>query len=498
MYDEIMQDAEEYVSGNRDLTAMLKDNIKRKSLLRQDYGYIPMQKYRKYYQTFDRFYQMPKYEKYSTFENTKSSLGIPKNAKIFQNFDPINSLEIYPKYSCIFKSVTSVDYHHVYDYLQAPEMNKRLLSTRKYDHIVYGILAFLLEWETEDLQTFGREFKYEKLTSIIIAERANEDYKYLYSYKGLPFMKHTFKLLRKYLVNEKKISPGRSLVFNWFFAIDHDFNEHIHDVYNKLITNSINGEMIECLEADMKIMYRLDNICDDVEKLRGTSTFKFISGQACCGKTSLLNTFRSNGWQIYSRGDCGSFSGKATNPAAVGCLHSALDFMLNRPNVIGDRGYIDNILWVFIMEACDPKKKSAIVNNMFRFFNANFNEPSIANFIAQKGVIFIDPYPEKNIARMLARCMDGDAHRARINLYPIVQFIVYYTAARLFGWKVVCVPYDSATRQFKPSKYIQIGNMLQQYFGKPIDTGRKFVSFAKPPNDYIVNNEYPKEVGIFK
>lgn len=155
------------------------------------------------------------------------------------------------------------------------------------------------------------------------------------------------------------------------------------------------------------------------------------------------------------------------------------------------------------MTACNPAQKDIMVDCLFKFINANFNEPSLVDYISQKGVVFIDPYSHLNQARMLARCTDGDAYRGRINLYPIAQFITYYTIARLCGWSIYCVPY-TPDRIFEPSRYITIANKLSGYFGTPtiinteaFDTS-KFVRYAKPPNNYPLNNTYPKAVGIFK
>lgn len=172
-------------------------------------------------------------------------------------------------------------------------------------------------------------------------------------------------------------------------------------------------------------------------------------------------------------------------------------------NFVTDRGSIDNVIWSFIMPACDPAQKDVMVDRLFEFINANFNEPSLVEYISQKGVIFIDPYSHLNQARMLARCTDGDAHRGRINLYPIAQFITYYTIARLCGWSIYCVPY-TPDRIFEPSRYITIADELIEYFGEPTITNKtafdtlNFIRYAKPPNDYPLDNTYPKAVGIFK
>lgn len=441
---------------------------------------------------YKSIYQKPKYASYCDFTCISGEHGIPRNARIFRSFDPVNTLEVYPKFDGSFRTACYIDFCHAHDYLL--KLDNRVLRDQQFDYIVNAIISFMLEWSDDSLKLFAEKYpRFAKICTIISVDRSLDNYAYLYSYYGMPFMKTCIKMVKKFF----DVGTTSSVTFNWLCLFQYDFVDHIRHVYDLLIENRITSDVVAALEAYMPIRYQLKNICDDVEAIRGTSSIKFITGQACCGKTTLLNEFRKLGWHIYSRGDCGSFGGKATNPAQVGCLHSALEFVLSRSDVIGDRGTIDNILWAFIMEACDPKKKFTLVDDMFKFFNANFNEPAIANFISQRGAIFIDPLPYKNADRMLCRSTEGDSYRSRIDQYPKVQFIVYYTAARLFGWRVFCVPYD-ANQNFNPQQYINIGASLQKYFGPAIPTNRDFVRFAKPNNNYILNNEFPKSVGIFK
>lgn len=167
-----------------------------------------------------------------------------------------------------------------------------------------------------------------------------------------------------------------------------------------------------------------------------------------------------------------------------------------------DRGYIDNVIWPFIMRSCDNSQSAQFIRNMTMFLNSNFNEPSIAQYIQQKGVIFIDPYAELNRARQMNRCEDGDALRARIFMYPIAQFMMYYTMARLFGWKIVCVPYTNDCK-FDNEKYEENIEMISNYFGKTpqknnVITNDLCRKFLKPSGAYTINNTFAKSIGIFK
>lgn len=164
------------------------------------------------------------------------------------------------------------------------------------------------------------------------------------------------------------------------------------------------------------------------------------------------------------------------------------------------------------MQYCEPRYEDRLVDELLRFINANFNEPSLAYFIGQRGAIFVDPYPSICERRMLARGTGGDAYRGRLRGYAVTQAIAYYMVARLFGWKVFCVPYtetssssspssfSSLSRQFQPSKYKEIANYLvQEYFGLPnANNPVPKTRYDRPQNVYIPDMEYAKAVGIFK
>lgn len=463
-------------------------------------------KYIKHFTMHKSMFRRSKYDKYVSFTHIQSDSGIPYFAKLFKTFDPINTRNDFPKYIEYrdFDDMHYIDAMHVLDYLQAKEFNADLLSTRTNDHIATAIVSFLLQFDDVDLENFGQRYeKYLPLCQYIAAERRVDNYNYLYLYNNyVPFMKTSFKILNRFFKPAENTDTIATIiklpcnnVFNLLNLLDRNIVVELNYYFDLHQKNAFTLEDIANLERNRDLYFNLDNI--NLNGVRGRSNFKFISGEACCGKTTIANYLKSNGWQIYSRGDCGSFSGKATNPAAVGCLHSALDYVLTQPNVIGDRGYIDNILWVFIMYACSMKNIDMLIVEMLKFFNANFNEPAIANFCSQKGVIFLDPYPDKNKERMLKRNTDGDAHRGRIQHYQVCQFMTYFFAALIFGWPIVAVPYN-ADREFQPSEYNDKIKRISEYFGEPINIDATFVRYAKPPNDYNVDNSFAKAIGIFK
>lgn len=152
------------------------------------------------------------------------------------------------------------------------------------------------------------------------------------------------------------------------------------------------------------------------------------------------------------------------------------------------------------MELCDPKYERDLVWRLLRFLNANLNEASIGYYMSQRGVVFVDPYPSLCAARMMARGTGGDAYRCRLDRYAIVQAMAYYTVARLFGWKLYCVPYTSE-RKFDPARYTAIAEELLsvECFGLPDDSNPLPVSrYNQPINNWTIDNTYPKSVGIYK
>ncbi|AQN78638.1 ACH96267.1 GrBNV gp17-like protein [Kallithea virus] len=432
---------------------------------------------------------------YISFDSTGSS-DMRFLVGLFKDFDVVNDTEYtHPFPSDIRVSANLVDYRIIQQYLDAPEFNMNLLKNTTYDHVLNAIISYILLWDDDSMK--GYMLKHPKHRKFLVAVIEARENGYVYDYKGVPYIKTPCKVLRKYF--EPMCSMKHT--FEWSNLIDYEFIRHLNHVYSLIITDSFDFESIKMLEADMPIPYKLPNI--DINLVRSMSNqmdaFKFISGQACCCKTTIINKLTEMGWKKFSRGDVGSFSGKSSSPAAIGNLHAALDFVLRRPNVIGDRGYIDNIIWSYIMPKC-KNVDNMLVYDMFSFFNANFNEPSIAQYISQKGLIFIDPYVKLNRERQMKRCESGDAHRARIYMYPIVQFMVYYTVARLFGWKVLCVPYDS-DRNFDNQRYNENIEIVRQYFGHPAMDEcipLELTRFDKPENNYEIDNYYPKAVGIFK
>lgn len=157
------------------------------------------------------------------------------------------------------------------------------------------------------------------------------------------------------------------------------------------------------------------------------------------------------------------------------------------------------------MNHCGEEHQANLVMDLLRFIDATFNAATIAYFMTQNVVIFIDTQPVLNAERMLRRGEGADSTRGRIKYYAHTQAIAYYTMARIFGWKVFCVPYnyDNPKKpRFDPDKYEIIADYINAVFAVPSKKCNSdeivVETFDKPSNDYIIDNRYAKSVGIYK
>jgi hypothetical protein len=96
---------------------------------------------------------------------------------------------------------------------------------------------------------------------------------------------------------------------------------------------------------------------------------RYVTGQACCGKTTALKVLEESGWRVYSRKDIGTFSGKSKSAFHFAVLHAAQEDVLRREGTIGDRGPIDNPFWVLIMHQCNPIYKNSALFEPLSYLN---------------------------------------------------------------------------------------------------------------------------------
>lgn len=292
---------------------------------------------------FRRSYRTETLPDYVSFDDDKSDQGIPGLIRLFRRFDPINDTGEHPIFTAYRKASLS-DFYHVLEYLRAPEFNADLLRVRRYDAVVHAIVSFVLHWRNEHIRRFRDH--HPEFGGIVdrIMEEKNRDYGiYVFAVNGVPFVRTTFKIVRDHFEPPKpdldellfSVVPSSNAPFQLLNHLDPTFIRHLRHVYRGLRERSLTAEDIATMESDMPIPYDLRSTIGDYEAAKRRATVKFITGQACCGKTTLLNSLRTKGWTIVSRGSVGSFAGKASSPVAVACLHASIEWSLGHTNVLG-------------------------------------------------------------------------------------------------------------------------------------------------------------------
>ncbi|KAE9530037.1 hypothetical protein AGLY_011499 [Aphis glycines] len=368
---------------------------------------------------------------YTKFTDTNYHDGIPKMAAFFKILDPIlvliDTLPVWTmKMSRTDEGTLQWQMSYVNSYLQDPMFGEHV-TTAEHDCVYYVYGAF--HFADEILRTYE--------DGLIV------------SLKDTPFTCATFRIITKHFECDywKPEKPFKqSFGLNRYVEKEHV--DHFNCVFEKLMTEKWTIDDTVALhrfEGDGLLKSVFVN--NDNNDSRLTKP-KYMTGMACCGKTTCLSALRKIGWTFRGRGDLDTFAGKIHSPAQVAGLHAAIDYALRHNNgwLIGDRGPIDNPLWNVIMPLCSPKYKSTVVQEILLFFQQTFNE-LVVNYHAEFDVVvFLDQYPSRNRKRMLARNTGGDAHRARVPMYCAVQFMAYYIFTVLFGHKIITVPYDQQGR----------------------------------------------------
>lgn len=267
--------------------------------------------------------------------------GIPYRLKLFNIFEPQNTTYTSVKFNEP-RHATLIEYRHLLSYLDCEELQKAPLD-RRYDPVVNAIVSLVLSWTSRDREDFAkREPKYADFMHDVedFVQYENGDYVYCMEFetRKIAYCKCAFKLIKS--VFASKVASDEvdfsKEPFQISRFINPEFVNHLHTLYAQLMTETLTSSDIKKLEQETEIPYNLRSYVGDYEALKRTATVKFITGQACAGKTTLLNSLRDQGhWLIMSRGQIGSFSGKADNPCAVAALHASTEFVLRHSNVLG-------------------------------------------------------------------------------------------------------------------------------------------------------------------
>jgi cell wall assembly regulator SMI1 len=291
-----------------------------------------------------RFFDKPKLPDFVSFEYQIDGTGndIPTYAKIFSSlFDPQSILSDDRKKFVDFRKASTLDYYHAYDYLTCDKFTRNnVLKNRRYDSTVNAIISFMISWDIESLNEFGKIYpNFDMFSRALIQHDRNYVYEYDNGRIRMPYVLTGFKLIKSAFPNNDddciEETTKIPITFQLLNYIDHNFVAHLRKVYYLFRTETATLEDLKNLEQDMSIPYDLRESIGDYDGLKRKAKIKFITGQACAGKTTLLNSLKRYGWVIMSRGDVGSFSGKVHNPVAVACLHASIEWVHQHSNVLG-------------------------------------------------------------------------------------------------------------------------------------------------------------------
>lgn len=268
--------------------------------------------------------------------------GIPQRVKLFNTFDPQNTTYPPIKYK-VSRSGSLIEFHHLLEYLDCPDLQE-ITVHREYDPAVNAIVSFVLSWRQDYRDEFAKFAPQYKPFMDAVTEFINyEDGAYVYAIEFedmiIPYCKCAFKLIKSVVATtppKPSICDFDNEPFQLMRYVDPKFVNHLHEVYKHLTDETFTPDDIAKLEEPMRPPYDLETRIGNYDQLRESARVKFITGQACAGKTTLLSYLNKVGnWQIMSRGKIGGFSGKADNPVAVAMLHAAVNFTLGHSNVLG-------------------------------------------------------------------------------------------------------------------------------------------------------------------
>lgn len=299
---------------------------------------------------------------YKEFD-TLGDKGIPYLAKYFKDHhDKINCP--HSENTDYERNVDLPEFYHVNSYLTAKEFNFERTNHTNFDHVVDAIFSYMLCFSVLSLELFGKRWpQHSELVSALITFKTDpiQRLQIHVCSNGIPLLLTAPRLLKRIFVKScKTVSddveinknelPRRD--FNFVDFIRPDFVAHIRSTWKLMHNNLFDAKSIaELLTRERIIPYSLPNIdIGLLYRIRETTSnesgklVKYITGQACVGKTTLLKKFERNGWRIFSRGKLGTFSGKANSPIDRGNLHAAIDFILRLANVLG--GELFNISYV--------------------------------------------------------------------------------------------------------------------------------------------------------
>lgn len=309
------------------------------------------------------------------------------------------------------------------------------------------------------------------ISSMVLESRQKRSIKALYNHPKYPnyFVFLTcYKFLNQWKNARVNLPTTITAENNWFrvqLNSDDAFVRQMESLTHAFVSKIWTDENILLLNDNLqKIKSPIMTQLKKINLLKNFKTMKYITGTACCGKTSMLKKLHKyQKWCAPSRGSLGGFGGKCNSPALIASMHASTEYALSHFTncVVGDRGPLDNYLWTFIMPILenvsnlsdDKEITTMIFHSFLKFLNNTQNEFSLAYYANHDVLIIVDPLYEKVHKRMIDRASDNDLHRAQIPYYSLVQNIVYTIIGCVFEYRIISMPYkNDISNNFRMTK----------------------------------------------
>uniref|UniRef100_A0A0C9PK37 EVC2 protein n=1 Tax=Fopius arisanus TaxID=64838 RepID=A0A0C9PK37_9HYME len=282
------------------------------------------------------------------WSNVKECEEMRELIEIFSTFDPINDLSKHcANYDGVIdesiNNTTQDNYRGVVivSYMKHPNFNANLLKTRRWDHVVNALITYILSSSISSLMWIKQKYPdcgnfiasvYDEKLAVNNTKTMHkalfiiESLKYEWIYTRTPF---------KFLSKHFQPSPEETMR-NEFHIMDYlelSFIGELQEFHAKLLENNVDESFACMLESCKPIPHNIQHIIGNYNDICGKSNIRYFTGQACCGKTSLVEKIN---FLAKSRGSIGGFSKKADSIASASCLHFSIDFVLRQyENIIG-------------------------------------------------------------------------------------------------------------------------------------------------------------------
>lgn len=266
--------------------------------------------------------------------------------RLFKTFDPINDLTQHyircDEYTIeplvINEDISRYDHRGAVavSYMKHSNFKRDLLTDRTWDHVVNAIITYLLSSPLSSLLWIKHNYPEYGALVVAVHDEKTAQTRLLFTldsptYEWI-YTRAPFKILSRYFDRNTRDEPERK-AFHIMDYLELSFIEELKSFHAKLLNNDVDEALVRMLESHKDLPHDLSHIIGDYSDICGRSNIRYFTGQACCGKTTLVSKLN---FLAKSRGTIGGFTDKADNIATASCLHFSIDFVLRQyKNVIG-------------------------------------------------------------------------------------------------------------------------------------------------------------------